>query len=541
MRLPLERLPQQSPISQYLIGLGLILSFGVFFFWPHPPAALLLLGLAAVFTWMRLGLALALLPLTFPYYLDLLPLTPHRFPAFSLLELGLLLCLGVALARHLLLAQERHAGRERLRTLWHQARPLFLAALLFLVGASLATLASPDMHQSLRAYREEILEPLLYFLLILRYFHTLGDVARCVGALLLSAVVAAGTGITQGVFHLSNGLLYVDATTFRVNGPYGSPNNLAFLLDRALPILLALACIGIMRRQYHHTGLPARLWSDPLRWVCLVSMVPLCWALSWTGSRGAALALAAVFILFLFFEIRHWFVWASIAVAGAGAAALLPTRLIGALDMAGHGILSERLLLWKAGLLMIRDHLVLGTGPDSFNTLYTPASPASYALQALDGHPFPAAYSPQLSHPHNILLDLWISTGVLGLIAFCWALVECTRVARRGYQLSIVLRHGPVVQCLLLGIGGSLVAMLVHGLVDNAYFLPDLAMIFWLFAGLLLVIQARALHEQQRWMEHARAWSVPMRPSWPDDGAAAARERTRPAPEARRPQRRPPR
>jgi O-antigen ligase len=478
------------------VGPGLILTFVLFFFWPHPPLSWLLLAAALVLAWIRLEAALALLPLTFPYYLDLKPLTSSGFPAFSLIELGLFICVGVALLRHTILPKERYVTREWLHRLWQEGRSLLLPALLFLLGASLALLVAPDHHDSLRAYREEIVEPLVYFLLIARYLRTRDDLARAIGALILSALVAAGMGIIQGLFHITNDLFYVDAHTFRINGPYGSPNNLAFLIDRTLPLLLALTFIGVFRRREHHTALrPA--WRDPLRWLCLALMLPLLWALYWTGSRGAELALLVVCFLLVVFEVRSWVIPLILLGAGGVGVGLFWGRIVRTLNGAGHGILSERFLLWKAGLLIIRDHFFFGAGPDSFNTLYSPTAPNSYALKALDGQPFPAAYNPHLSHPHNFILDFWISTGLLGIIAFCWLLGALALLIRRVYHLCAPLRGGQVLQRLLVGIAGSLIATIVHGLVDNSYFVPDLAMIFWFFAGMLLLIQHIVLREQR--------------------------------------------
>jgi putative inorganic carbon (HCO3(-)) transporter len=151
---------------------------------------------------------------------------------------------------------------------------------------------------------------------------------------------------------------------------------------------------------------------------------------------------------------------------------------------------------WKAALLIIRDHLFLGTGPDSFNTLYRPTAPNSYALKALDGQPFPAAYNPTLSHPHNFFLDFWISTGLLGIAALFWLLGAFVVVLIRTYRLCTPLRQGKLFQRLLLGVAGSVIVSFVHGLVDNSYFVPDLAMMFWLFIGILLIVQGIAQREQ---------------------------------------------
>jgi len=85
-----------------------------------------------------------------------------------------------------------------------------------------------------------------------------------------------------------------------------------------------------------------------------------------------------------------------------------------------------------------------------------------------------ASREPCLSHPHNEILDFWLSTGLVGLAAFLWLLavfwVQCVRLY-------------PACGALLLGTMGAVVAMLIHGLVDNSYFLPDLALIFWLLCG----------------------------------------------------------
>ena len=88
-----------------------------FFFWHHPPASLLLLLIAAGFAWMRLEGAVALLPLTFPFYVDLLPLTPSGSLSISLNELGLIICLGVALLQNVFRSQEREGTKVWLQRL----------------------------------------------------------------------------------------------------------------------------------------------------------------------------------------------------------------------------------------------------------------------------------------------------------------------------------------------------------------------------------------------------------------------------------------
>ncbi len=491
---------------EILVALGLCLSFLIFFYWQHPPASLLLLVVAAVLAWMRLEIAIALLPLTFPYYSYLQPLRSSGSPAFYIAELGLFICLGVALLRTALIAKDRNATKIWLLGLWQQARFFLLPGLLLLAGASLALLASPDKHNSLRAYREEIIEPLLYFLLILRYLRTPTDLVRTMVALVLSVLIVSFTAIIQGVFHLTQFLALLDTSGagFRTVGPYGSPNNLGMALDRAMPLLLALALTHILPRTTAASGLQRAPWRDPLRWACLLALIPMAWALYWSHSRGAEVAILAVVAVYFVIELRRWLAVIVVLVAGALATGLFWSRIYNFLNAgtSGHaGSVSERFTYWKAALLIIRDHFFLGTGPDSFGIQYNPQSPLpptspdSYALKALNGQPFPSTYFPAISHPHNFFLDFWISTGLLGLAALFWLLGIFAIMLVRLYRFCARLGRGTLYQRFLLGIAGCMIASFVQGSVDNSYFLPDLAMYFWLFMGSLLIVNGIARRE----------------------------------------------
>ncbi|HEX6777759.1 MAG TPA: O-antigen ligase family protein [Ktedonobacterales bacterium] len=460
---------------------------------PHPPASLILLLIVAALAWIHLEIAIALIPLALPYYLELQPLNASGSIKSSLGEISLLICLGVALLRTLLLAADRRASLEWARGLWAQARLFLPPAMLLLIGAGLALLFSPDRHNSLRAYREEVIEPLLYFLLILRYLRTRTDLARAVSAFLLSALIVAVLGIYQGTIEQSH--YFVNATTLRVEGPYGSPNNLGLFLERALPILLAFALLNILRRPPVAAALRRPFWRDPLRWLCLLVSIPLLVAVYLTQSRGAEVGLLVAVVFFFIIEVRQWLAIVGLLVVGAAGGWLLWPRLVQLSEQGHAGTVSERLLYWKAAMLLIRDHFLFGTGPDSFGTLYGPKHPDSYALKALNGQPFPSTYDPGISHPHNMLLDFWISSGLLGLAALLWLLGAFTLVLVRLYRLCGTLIQGDLLQRALLGIAGSMVAMIVHGMVDNFYFLPDLSMVFWLFIGLLLVIGGIAQRE----------------------------------------------
>jgi O-antigen ligase len=119
---------------------------------------------------------------------------------------------------------------------------------------------------------------------------------------------------------------------------------------------------------------------------------------------------------------------------------------------------------------MIRDHPLLGVGLDNF-------------LYAYRGRYIrPAAWQePDLSHPHNFILDYWSRIGTLGLAAGLW-------LQAGFWRLALPLRHlpGRDERALALGLMGSMVDVLAHGLVDNSFFLVDLAFAFCLTLGLVV-------------------------------------------------------
>ena len=85
---------------------------------------------------------------------------------------------------------------------------------------------------------------------------------------------------------------------------------------------------------------------------------------------------------------------------------------------------------------------------------------------------------PNLNHPHNILLDFGTRLGLLGVMAGSWL------IAALGWNLwKAEKTASPVWLPVIVGFGGSLIAMLMHGLVDHSFFLPDLAYAFYLMLG----------------------------------------------------------
>ena len=249
---------------------------------------------------------------------------------------------------------------------------------------------------------------------------------------------------------------------WRVRAFYGSPNNLALVLDRAIPLALALALFGRRRP----------VWQTVWHWAAAVVMTLACVV---TFSKGALLlglpfGLALVLIGGAWRSRRRWPLWLFIGLAAAGVIGLLAlfrTERFADLLNFRTGTSFVRLKLWRGAWQMVLDHPLFGVGPDNF--LY--AYPTRYVL--------PSAWEELgLSHPHNIALDFWTRLGLLGVLAGAWALIAGWL---RGWRLFKT--GAPEVWPIALGLLAALAATLAHGLIDNSLFLLDLMGVFMMTLG----------------------------------------------------------
>jgi O-antigen ligase len=124
---------------------------------------------------------------------------------------------------------------------------------------------------------------------------------------------------------------------------------------------------------------------------------------------------------------------------------------------------------------MFADHPLLGVGLDNFLYEYR----GRYILDA-------AWPEPNLNHPHNIVLDFATRLGLLGLLAGGWMVWEAARALYRAGRQA-----GAEWLPVAAGLGGSLAAMLTHGLVDHSFFLVDLAFTFFLILGVAVWLVGR--------------------------------------------------
>jgi O-antigen ligase len=130
--------------------------------------------------------------------------------------------------------------------------------------------------------------------------------------------------------------------------------------------------------------------------------------------------------------------------------------------------LRGRLEFWKAALKIIGDRPFQFTGLGGFGHLYR-------------------HYCPQIivesRRAHNIFLQLWVETGIWGLLAFIWFLAALIHKGlRQLFKLQLCFKLY-IFQAAGLA---ALSAFLFHNLLDFSFFVTQVAVVWWVICSWLI-------------------------------------------------------
>ncbi len=332
--------------------------------------------------------------------------------------------------------------------------PYTWPALLFLIAATIEVPVAPQLTSALGYWKDFFIEPALAALIIAQLARS-----RARARLLLSGLAIAGL-IGAGV-NLVNDASLLMSHQFHVLTPpvviYDSPNAVPLYLVPLDAIALALLVFSDDRRERAAAG---------------GFVVVTAAAILLSFSRGGWAALAAVVIFVALFTVWRWQVILAVvgvAVVGFVSSAGIRRRVLIELQFnSSHNSASTRVALWRSTLGLLSHHPLTGAGLAGFKRALVPYRVAT---------PRPASTYDAI-FPHNIVLNFWVETGLVGLVAFVWLLVQVVRTGIRG------LRTDPFTRAISIGVLGVVVAIVVHGMVDVPYFKNDQALAFWAILGL---------------------------------------------------------
>jgi putative inorganic carbon (hco3(-)) transporter len=437
--------------------LGLVSAAGAFYLLPWPPAYAVALIAVGALSFYRLDLALILIPLFAPFFMVPKHVGNKEFgpqEVFILIDVLVFITWLVRPGKH---------GRPRFGDL--RDSPFLRPLLLLLFAGVLSTALSADRHLALAAFRLRVLEPMMYFALLILVLDRRRLWQLQIVGVVLAGVLLSAIGFAQLVTHQD--LSYAPGSALpRLQALYGSPDNLGLFLDRVVPLALAIAIAGQTLPRFRKIG--------------YLLIAPLVATLVLTYSRGAWLAVGVSCFGLLSLQMRgFWKIAVLVLLLGGVALGIKGPAVTRAFGSGHTGTVQRRLDVWRSAVHMVRDHPLLGIGPDNFLHYYAPVHQLYSPCAGLGYMQPEAADEPCLSHPHNEFLDFWLSTGVLGLGAFAWLQFAFWRSSLSIWNKGRDRFATPM----LLGVMAAMLASLLHGLVDNVYFLPDLALLFWLLCA----------------------------------------------------------
>ncbi|MHB8830525.1 MAG: O-antigen ligase family protein [Patescibacteria group bacterium] len=326
----------------------------------------------------------------------------------------------------------------------------------WLVATLIAVFIAPDKWAALGHWRAFMFEPILVFVM-------LGDLIppaplnRRGGLMFGIATICILLGL-YSIFQYFTGWGIPSPWDVlpgrRATGVFGFPNGLSLFMAP-----FGIVCfIEWLRKIWDGETMVSRIFF--LSATALAGVAEIL-----AQSMGGLLALGIGLILALLINKHTRRVGLVMTILGVIAAGIVGYKILGtqlrSTDLNASLALNKRwssmvrTVIWQESWQVVKAHPLMGTGLRSYQTAIIPFHKATWM------EIFP--------HPHNIVLMLWIETGLLGLLAFVLLCATWVQAVRKNNNWIWLV---------------PLIVILAHGMVDMPYFKNDLAMQFWILAAL---------------------------------------------------------
>jgi O-antigen ligase len=456
------------------VQLGLaILTAGVIYL--EPGLLLTLIALAALFVivYHRLDLGLTLTIFFAPFFL--FPVDLYTF-AFPMSEILILVTAVAWLLRTIVMwGRTRQAANSRFpsHNVFAELTRLDLGVGAWVMLGVVSLTWAAYRGEAITELRVMIIEPALFYLVARTITLDRRALLRLVDSLLIAGLIVSLIGFW--LYIQGEATITAEEGVRRLASVYGSPNNVGLYLGRCLPFALALVLTK--------TDTTRRILAVI---VLLATSLAIILSLS-AGALFIGVPAGVAAVIMLIWGRRAILPLAGLAVAGVAAflVALRSARFARLLDFSS-GTNFARVRVWQSAINAVQDYPFTGLGLDQFLYFFR----GQYIL--------PDAWKePNLSHPHNIILDFWLRLGILGVIVLIWIQAAFWQAIYRAYHYY--RDHDPMFFAIAVGTMGSMVNLLTHGLVDNSVYVNDLAFVFVLLLVLASTLSnTRAIDEPTR-------------------------------------------
>ncbi len=333
---------------------------------------------------------------------------------------------------------------------------------LFTLTATVAVFVSLEIRSGLGIWKAYFIEPIILFFIFLNIFSK-KDISKILFAFTLSAGLVSGLAILQkftGWFVPYT--FWGKDNVFRVTSFYGFPNAIGLYLAPIIPL--------IFYNIYYLFKKIEKNWFKIILNILIIFSSLL--AFFWAKSTGALIALLAGFLLINLFKKKTFalslliilIIFSSIYFE------LLPKNILDTLlfkDWSGQ----VRIKMWIESVEMLKNNFIFGAGLSGYQNLVAP-----YHIWD---------FVEIFQYPHNIFLNFWSEIGLFGLLSF-FALIF---IFYKTIFINIIQSTQDKKNYFLnFALAWSIFVILIHGLVDVPYFKNDLAILFWLFFGILFLV-----------------------------------------------------
>lgn len=338
--------------------------------------------------------------------------------------------------------------------LTYRLTPLDLPILLYLAAAVFLFLVrSPQTGiavEGLRVYVEYI----FWYFVAGNLLLNKSQARALVNWLVALGALVALHGVYQYIIGVQIPSTWLDATESgvrtRVFSIVGSPNVLGSFLVLVIPITISQLLSARSRLQ---------------KYLYALCLVPMALSLTFTYSRGAWLAMAGALVVYGL--IYNWRILLALAAAAYAAPKLVPgiASRIGYMLSPAYFLSSARagrVARWNMAADKLQSHPLTGEGFGRF------------------GGAVAARHIPSSIYVDNFYLKTAAESGIIGLAAFLWLLVNGVRCALNSYRRLT----DPYLKGLAGGLIAGLLGVLLHNTVENIFEVPMMTTYFWLLLGM---------------------------------------------------------
>lgn len=349
---------------------------------------------------------------------------------------------------------------------------IFLLIYFLIIVVSLA--GSSLFYLSFKGFLKTFTYLGFYFSAVQYFKNNLSKIPLTIFIIALCAASQGVIGILQNFSQVGEISTWQDVTNInpedvmtRVYGtlqPY-NPNLFGGYLVASLPCLFGVGVLRLLDKDYKNAG------------VFLILAFITSVALILSGCRGAYIGFLAIMVCFFGFLAK--FIWVSnkeilktIYLSILGLILIfstcvvlfvssIRTRIFSIFAMRGDSSTSFRFNVYQSAINMVKDNWLLGIGVGNQNFREI------YGLYMRTGFDALSAYS--------VFLEIAVESGIFALLAFLAFLGTLAHKAIKFILIGKNLKSSAIVAIALT----SVIAVMVHGLVDTIFFRPQVQFIFW--------------------------------------------------------------